>query len=44
MHIKNVPTAGCTVMSEKEMKEIIKWLDASKKPLLIQGTKDVVKQ
>jgi len=38
MHIKKVPTAGCTVMNEGEMKEIIKWLDADKDPLLLQGT------
>jgi D-alanyl-D-alanine dipeptidase len=43
MHIKKVPTAGCTVMNEKEMKEIIKWLDADKNPLLVQGTQEVVK-
>ena len=43
MHIKKVPTAGCTVMNEKEMKEIIFWLDADKDPLLLQGTEEVVK-
>jgi len=43
IHIKKVPTAGCTVMNESEMKEIIKWLDADKDPLLVQGTEDVVK-
>jgi len=43
MHIKKVPTAGCTVMNEKEMKEIIQWLDADKNPLLLQGTEEVVK-
>ena len=43
IHIKKVPTAGCTVMPESEMKEIIKWLDADKDPLLLQGTEDVVK-
>jgi D-alanyl-D-alanine dipeptidase len=43
MHIKKVPTAGCTVMNEKEMKEIIKWLNANKDPLLVQGTESVVK-
>ena len=42
IHIKNVPTAGCTVMNESEMKEIIKWLDAESEPLLVQGTEDVV--
>ena len=43
MHIKKVPTAGCTVMNESEMKEIIKWLNADKDPLLVQGTEEVVK-
>ncbi|PHS39137.1 MAG: hypothetical protein COB07_06790 [Sulfurovum sp.] len=42
MHIKKVPTAGCTVMNEREMKEIMKWLNADKNPLLLQGTKEVV--
>jgi len=43
IHIKPVPTAGCTVMKEDEMKEIIKWLDIKKDPLLVQGTDEVVK-
>jgi len=43
MHIKKVPTAGCTVMSENEMKEIIQWLDAEENPLLLQGTEEVIK-
>lgn len=42
IHIKKVPTAGCTVMREDEMKEIIKWLDIEKSPLLLQGTVEVV--
>jgi len=42
IHIKRVPTAGCTVMDEAEIKEIIQWLDAKKYPLLIQGTEKVV--
>ena len=42
IHIKSVPTAGCTVMREDEMKEIIKWLDVDKHPLLVQGTVEVV--
>ncbi|MCF6245328.1 MAG: hypothetical protein L3J43_09860 [Sulfurovum sp.] len=42
IHIKKVPTAGCTVMSEREMKEIIQWLDVRKNPLLVQGTVEVV--
>ncbi len=42
IHIKKVPTAGCTVMTEGEMKEIIKWLDVESEPLLVQGTVEVV--
>jgi len=42
IHIKKVPTAGCTVMSEGEMKEIIEWLDVKSEPLLVQGTVTVV--
>ena len=42
IHIKKIPTAGCTVMKEEEIKEIIKWLDADKEPLLVQGTEEVV--
>jgi len=42
IHIKKVPTAGCTVMREDEMKEIIEWLDVKSHPLLVQGTTQVV--
>jgi len=42
IHIKKVPTAGCTVMNENEMKEIIRWLDPKGEPLLVQGTEKVV--
>ncbi len=42
IHIKTVPTAGCTVMNESQMKEIIRWLDVKKQPLLLQGTVKVV--
>jgi len=42
IHIKKVPTAGCTVMREDEMKEIIQWLDVKSQPLLVQGTVEVV--
>jgi D-alanyl-D-alanine dipeptidase len=42
IHIKKVPTAGCTVMNEREIKEILQWLDTKKHPLLVQGTKAVV--
>ena len=43
IHIKSIPTAGCTVMDEAQIKEIIRWLDATKKPLLVQGTEEAVK-
>jgi D-alanyl-D-alanine dipeptidase len=39
IHIKHIPTAGCTVMSEEEIKAILFWLDPAANPLLIQGTK-----
>jgi len=42
IHIKTMPTAGCTVMGEREIKKIIQWLDVKKKPLLIQGTEKTV--
>ena len=44
LHIKKIPTAGCTVMNASEIKEIIRWLDASKNPLLVQGTEILVKK
>jgi D-alanyl-D-alanine dipeptidase len=37
IHIKPTPTAGCTVMTESQMKTLIEWLDAKKHPLLVQG-------
>ncbi|UFH58139.1 L,D-transpeptidase family protein [Sulfurovum mangrovi] len=43
IHIKAIPTAGCTVMSEAQIKEIMQWLDPKKTPLLVQGTEEVVK-
>lgn len=42
MHIKKpnqIPTVGCTAMSESEMKSVLKWLDPKKHPLLIQAPK-----
>ena len=42
IHIKAVPTAGCTVMREKEMTEILRWLDVKSNPLLVQGTVGIV--
>lgn len=40
VHIKDVPTAGCTVMNKEEIEEILLWLDPAAKPLLVQGTQD----
>ena len=42
IHIKKIPTAGCTVMTQREMKEVIRWLDVEKNPLLVQGTEDII--
>ena len=44
LHIKTVPTAGCTVMTESQMKALIRWLDVESEPLLVQGTQEVVKK
>ena len=44
IHIKHIPTAGCTALkSEKAMRELILWLDASKHPVLVQAPKGVIK-
>lgn len=43
IHIKDIPTAGCTVMSESEIQEVLQWLDPKAKPLLLQGTEEIVK-
>ncbi len=39
IHIKDIPTAGCTVMSETQIKEILLWLDPAANPLLVQAPK-----
>jgi len=44
IHIKDTPTAGCTVMNESQMKEILRWLKKERHPLLVQGTSAVVKK
>ncbi len=42
IHIKSVPTAGCTVMNESQIQEVLRWLDPIAEPLLVQGTqKDI---
>ena len=33
---ENAPTAGCTSMSQKELLHLMKWLNSSKKPMLLQ--------
>ena len=42
IHIKSIPTAGCTVMSQKQIKQILRWLDPTKNPLLIQAPKSEI--
>ncbi len=47
MHIKKpnkIPTVGCTAMSQDEIKDILKWLDPSKHPLLIQAPKSEIRR
>ena len=43
VHIKDKPTAGCSVMTQKEIKKILRWLDKNKNPILIQAPKDTIK-
>lgn len=43
IHIKAIPTAGCTVMDESQIKEILRWLDPQAKPLLVQGTQKLIR-
>jgi D-alanyl-D-alanine dipeptidase len=43
IHIKQIPTAGCTVMSEDTIKAILIWLDPAANPLLVQGTQKEIK-
>jgi len=42
IHIKDIPTAGCTVMNEDQIQTVLRWLDPKAEPLLMQGTEDVV--
>ncbi len=43
IHIKTVPTAGCTVVDDAaKMRTLIAWLDAKKHPLLIQAPQDTI--
>jgi len=43
VHIKDKPTAGCSVMNESQMKEILRWLDKDKNPILIQAPKSEIR-
>ena len=38
------PTIGCTAMSEKNLVEVIRWLDATRAPLLVQLPRPVYDQ
>jgi len=44
IHIKDIPTAGCTVMHEDQIQTVLRWLDPKAEPLLIQGTEEVVEK
>jgi L,D-peptidoglycan transpeptidase YkuD (ErfK/YbiS/YcfS/YnhG family) len=41
---KDAGTAGCTSMSYEDLKKIVKWLDISKNPILIQVSKSELSQ
>ena len=42
LHISaNRATAGCTSMQEPKLREVLKWLDKKKNPLLIQLPEDI---
>lgn len=36
-----VSTIGCTAMEKRRVRELIEWLDASKRPLLVQAPREV---
>jgi len=47
IHIKkpnHIPTVGCTAMSEGEIKQILRWLDPHKHPILIQAPKSEIER
>ncbi len=41
---KNTPTAGCTSMSENDLKRVLKWLNKHKNPKLLQVDKNYLPQ
>lgn len=36
------PTHGCTAISEQHMEELLRWLDYSARPVLVQGTEEQI--
>ena len=42
LHIKSIPTMGCTAMSEAAMLKLLQWLDPLKNPLLVQVPKSEI--
>ena len=38
------PSAGCTAMSKEHLLKVLRWLDTSKKPLLVQIPEEVLKK
>ena len=41
---KDAPTAGCTSMKYEDMKTVVEWLDIDKNPILIQISKEYIKE
>lgn len=37
----NVPTTGCTAMAERDMVDLLRWLDPARAPLLVQLPRDI---
>jgi len=45
LHIRKpsgAPTVGCTAMSQKELLEIMRWLDPEARPLLVQAPEGII--
>ena len=46
LHIRKpsgAPTVGCTAMKQKELVELMRWLDPSARPLLVQAPRGVIR-